>query len=91
MYDPVSSYGIVKANQESFGKAVIPSYDFAKAQTVVSFGADFLGTWINPNKFSRDFIQNRKLDQGKKACRACTNLRPTCRLPVQTLITELPL
>jgi MoCo/4Fe-4S cofactor protein with predicted Tat translocation signal len=67
MYDPVSSYGIVKANQESFGKAVIPSYDFAKAQTVVSFGADFLGTWINPNKFSRDFIQNRKLDLGKKA------------------------
>ena len=67
MYDPVSSYGIVKANQESFGKAVIPSYDFAKAQTVVSFGADFLGTWINPNKFSRDFIQNRKLDHGKKA------------------------
>jgi molybdopterin-containing oxidoreductase family iron-sulfur binding subunit len=66
MYDPVSSYGIVKANQESFGKAVIPSYDFAKAQVVVSFGADFLGTWINPNKFSRDFVRNRKLDHGKK-------------------------
>ena len=66
MYDPVSSYGMVKANQESFGKAVIPSYDFSKAQVVVSFGADFLGTWINPNKFSRDFIQNRKLDHGKK-------------------------
>jgi len=66
MYDPVSSYGIVKANQESFGKAVIPSYDFSKAHVVVSFSADFLGTWINPNKFSRDFIQNRKLDHGKK-------------------------
>jgi hypothetical protein len=66
MYDPVSSYGMVKANQESFGKAVIPSYDFSKAHVVVSFSADFLGTWINPNKFSRDFIQNRKLDHGKK-------------------------
>ena len=66
MYDPVSAYGIVKANQESFGKAVIPSYDFSKAKTVVSFGADFLGTWINPNKFSSDFIRNRKLDHGKK-------------------------
>lgn len=66
MYDPISSYGIVKANQESFGKAVIPSYDFSKAKTVVSFGADFLGTWINPNKFSRDFIKTRKLDHGKK-------------------------
>ena len=66
MYDPVSAYGMVKANQESFGKAVIPSYDFSKAKTVVSFGADFLGTWINPNKFSSDFIKNRKLDHGKK-------------------------
>ncbi|MCK5368710.1 MAG: TAT-variant-translocated molybdopterin oxidoreductase, partial [Cyclobacteriaceae bacterium] len=66
MYDPVSAYGIVKANKESFGKAVIPSYDFAKVKTVVSFGADFLGTWINPNKFSSDFIKTRKLDHGKK-------------------------
>ncbi|MCG8309393.1 MAG: TAT-variant-translocated molybdopterin oxidoreductase [Cytophagales bacterium] len=66
MYDPVSSYGIVKANEDSFGKAVIPTYHFAKAKTVVSFGADFMGTWINPNKFSRDFIKNRKLDGGKK-------------------------
>ena len=66
IYDPVSSYGIVKANQASFGKAIIPNYNFSKAQVVVSFGADFLGTWINPNKFSADFIKNRKLDFGKK-------------------------
>ena len=66
MYDPVSSYGIIKANNESFGKAVIPSYKFDKAKTVVSVGADFLGTWLNPNQFSRDFIKNRKLDGGKK-------------------------
>lgn len=66
IYDPVSCYGIVKANQESFGKSIIPSYNFSLAKTVVSFGADFLGTWINPNKFSSDFIKNRKLDHGKK-------------------------
>lgn len=66
MYDPVSSYGIIKANETSFGKAVIPTYHFAKAQVVVSFGADFLGTWLNPNKFSSDFVKNRKLDFGKK-------------------------
>ncbi len=66
MYDPVSAYGIIKANKESFGKAVIPTYKFAKAKTVVSFGADFLGTWINPNKNSSEFIKNRKLDHGNK-------------------------
>lgn len=66
MYDPVSCYGMVKANEQSFGKAVIPSYHFDKARVIVSFGADFLSTWINPTKFSADFIKNRKLDQGKK-------------------------
>ncbi len=66
MYDAISAYGIVKANEESFGKAVIPTYNFDKAKTVVSFGADFLGTWINPNRFSSDFVKNRKLNYGKK-------------------------
>ncbi len=66
MYDPISSFGIVKANEVSFGKAVLPNYDFSRAHVVVSFGADFLGTWINPNKFSNDFMKNRKLDFGKK-------------------------
>lgn len=47
MYDAVSASAITKANEASFGKAVIPSYDFSKAEVIVSFGADFLGTWIS--------------------------------------------
>jgi len=43
MYDQLSSYGIVKANEQSFGSAVIPSYDFSKAHVIVSFDADFFG------------------------------------------------
>lgn len=61
MYDTNSVYGIVQANQASFGKAVIPSYDFSKAQTIVSVGADFLGTWIAPLEFARPYAQGRKI------------------------------
>jgi len=51
-YDANSSYAIVQANAESFGQAVIPSYDFSKANVIVGINAGFLGTWISPNTFA---------------------------------------
>lgn len=64
-YDAVSSSAILMANQQCFNKQVIPGYRFDKADVIVSFGADFLGTWISPVAFTRQYVQNRKLD-GKK-------------------------
>ena len=40
-YDAISYNGMREANLESFGERVIPDYDFSKAKTVVSVGADF--------------------------------------------------
>ena len=60
-YDANSVFGIVQANQTSFGKAVIPSYDFSKAETIVSIGADFLGTWIAPIEFMGAYAKGRKI------------------------------
>ncbi len=70
-YDAVSYTGIIQANQNSFGKAVLPHYNFDKADVIVSFGADFLGTWISPTEFSRQYVQNRnnKSLQGGKMSR----------------------
>jgi molybdopterin-containing oxidoreductase family iron-sulfur binding subunit len=65
-YDAISSYGILKANQKTFGKYAIPSYDFSKAEVIVSFGADFLGTWVSPVEFSRQYAETRKLSATKK-------------------------
>jgi len=65
-YDPASVDGMLTANQECFGVRAIPSYDFSKAKVVVSFEADFLGTWISPTAFARQFAQTRKLAKGKK-------------------------
>lgn len=58
-YDAVSYTGIIQANQNSFGKAVVPHYHFEKADVIVSFGADFLGTWISPEEFMSQWVQNR--------------------------------
>ncbi len=70
-YDAVSYTGIIQANQNSFGKAVLPHYNFDKADVIVSFGADFLGTWISPVEFIRQYVQNRnnKSLQSKKMSR----------------------
>jgi MoCo/4Fe-4S cofactor protein with predicted Tat translocation signal len=64
-YDANSSYAIVQANEASFGQAVIPSYDFSKANVIVGINADFLGTWIAPNTFAGQWSETRKLTSGK--------------------------
>ena len=60
-YDADSFSGMLLANETCFGKRAIPSYNFDKAKIIVSFGADFLGTWLSPVEFSRQYVQQRKL------------------------------
>jgi MoCo/4Fe-4S cofactor protein with predicted Tat translocation signal len=65
-YDAISAYGMAKANEDSFGVRAIPSYDFSKADVIVSFDADFLGTWISPIEFTKQYSKTRKLGEKKK-------------------------
>ncbi len=64
-YDPISNYGISKAAETFYGQALIPSYHFDKAKTIVSFGADFLGTWISPIEFAGQYAKTRKISKEK--------------------------
>ncbi|MCF6170495.1 MAG: Fe-S-cluster-containing hydrogenase [Bacteroidales bacterium] len=63
-YDEVSASAIRKANEQNFGRAVIPFYHFDKATVIVSFNADFLGNWLLPVTFSKQFSGRRKLSNG---------------------------
>ncbi len=65
-YDAISYSGIIEANKMCFDKAVVPSYNFDKAQVIVGFDADFLGTWISPTEYSRQWAKNRNLRDGQK-------------------------
>lgn len=70
MYDAISTYGMRRANQASFGKDVIPSYAFSKAEVIVGFNCDFLGTWISPIEYAKGYSKTRKVsDNNKKMSR----------------------
>lgn len=56
-YDANSASGLLQANG-----GVIPGYDFSKANAIVSINADFLGTWLAPVPFAKQYIKNRKVD-----------------------------
>ena len=64
-YDAISHSGMLLANEASYGKRAIPSYQFDKAKVIVSLGADFLGTWLSPVEFSKQYSENRKI-KGEK-------------------------
>ncbi len=56
VYDANSASGLVSANG-----GVVPGYDFSKAKVIVSIAADFLGSWVAPIPFTKQYIQTRKV------------------------------
>jgi molybdopterin-containing oxidoreductase family iron-sulfur binding subunit len=61
-YDSISLFGLAQAHKDGFRINGLPSYDFSKAKVIVSFGADFLGTWYSPVEFATQYAQTRKLN-----------------------------
>ncbi len=58
--DHTSYTGILDANEAS-GKRQIPFYRFDNAQNIVSIGADFLGSWVAPAIFAKQYSKGRKV------------------------------
>ena len=58
-FDAVSSSAILDAHAATHGARVLPHYLLDNAKTIVSFGADFLGTWISPVEFTAAWRVNR--------------------------------
>ena len=58
MLDSVAYDGLLNANNDAFGVRAFPSYYFDKVNTIVSFGADFLGNW-GSNDYSSDYVKGR--------------------------------
>ena len=58
-YDALSSSAILDAHQVTHGTRILPHYRFENADVIVSFDADFLGTWISPVEFTRAHSESR--------------------------------
>ena len=63
-YDPVSYTALREATRASFGVDAIPHYRFAVANVIVGIEADFLGTWLSPVEFTRDYASRRRPESG---------------------------
>jgi molybdopterin-containing oxidoreductase family iron-sulfur binding subunit len=61
VYDPLSCSAIREAHWQTHGIRVLPAYRLAQAEVLVSFDADFLGTWISPVAFAADYQAGRYL------------------------------
>ena len=48
-----------EANRRCHGAAVVPHYRFDRARVVVALEADFLGTWLAPVEFARQWARRR--------------------------------
>lgn len=58
---------IRSANSQSFGYAGLPTIDLGQSNYVISFGADFLGTWNSPVAQSIGYGHMRKGRPGQRA------------------------
>ena len=62
-YEALSEAPLREAVRLAYGRDVIPAYDFEAARFVLSFGADFLETWLSPTAYGRGFARVSAVDQ----------------------------
>ncbi len=62
-YEGLSEAPLREATRIAFGRNRLPTFDFAQARLVFSFGADFLETWLSPVEYHRGFAQMAGVDE----------------------------
>jgi molybdopterin-containing oxidoreductase family iron-sulfur binding subunit len=66
-YESLGLEALREAHRIAFGRAEIPRYGLEEADFVVSFGADFLESWLAPVELSGRFSRAREVDDGRYA------------------------
>ena len=66
VFEPLAYEALKAANEIVFGVKGLPSYRMDKSDLLVSFGADFLETWLSPVEYARKFKQMHALSDGRK-------------------------
>ncbi len=61
-HEALSEAPLREAARIAFGSDVVPHYQFADARLIVSFGAEFLETWLSPVEYGRDFARSSAVD-----------------------------
>jgi molybdopterin-containing oxidoreductase family iron-sulfur binding subunit len=66
VYDAVSFDALLEAAQQSFGQRRVPHFRFDRARVVVGIEADFLGSWLSPVEFTRQYAEARRPSLGTR-------------------------
>ncbi len=67
LYTALHGYQLLsQANQRLYGTAALPGYDLTHADVILSFGADWLGTWLSQVRYGVDYGQFRSQPLGKR-------------------------
>ena len=66
VFEPFAYESLKTANEKVFGVDGLNSYRMQNADVLVSFGADFLETWLSPVEYARKFKAMHTLRNGEK-------------------------
>jgi anaerobic selenocysteine-containing dehydrogenase/Fe-S-cluster-containing dehydrogenase component len=66
-YEPFGYEAIRTASRLCFGREAVPHFDLARAGVLVSFGADFLETWLSTVEYTSAFTDVHRLRDGRKS------------------------
>ncbi len=90
-YDPLSFSAMLEANSRCFNRRVIPYMHFGKADLVVGFGADFLGTWLMPVTFSGQYVQGRRVSEDESGMSRHIQLESTMTITGAAADERIPI
>ncbi|SVA72949.1 uncharacterized protein METZ01_LOCUS125803, partial [marine metagenome] len=77
-YDFTRPANLYEANQLTFGQSMLPYYDIRNTHYLLSFGADYLGTWLSPIHNSLGYGHLRQGQTEKRG--TCIQVEPRMSL-----------
>ncbi|MFO7893394.1 MAG: 4Fe-4S dicluster domain-containing protein [Longimicrobiales bacterium] len=65
-FESFSHAALREASRRLYGRPALPIHDFANAEVVLSFGADFMETWLSPVDYSHGFVEGHAYANGRR-------------------------
>lgn len=62
-YEPLENTVLRAAMKQVFDQHVMPDFDLERTEYLLSFGADFLDTWVSPVRYARGYGRFRQGDR----------------------------
>ena len=59
-WNSLERHGLAEGQRLCYGSSIVPDYNISKAQFIFSLNCDFLGTYLSPVEFQKQFAETRK-------------------------------